>query len=908
MSTLRKRFVCAGELDCIAGALPPRGMARRKFAALCALLLLLSCSAAAQANDPAADPKAVVISGNARFTVLTPQLIRMEWAADGKFEDHASMVFLNRKLPVPKFETKTERGWLLIATERLRLRYKAKSGEFKPENLSIEFSLGGKAMTWKPGMKDTGNLRGTIRTLDGVKGATPLDPGLLSRDGWVLVDDSERPLFDHSDWPWVFPRPPGQRQDWYFFGYGRDYKQALYDFTRVAGKIPLPPRFAFGTWWSRYWSYTDVEFMDLVRGFQRHDIPLDVLVIDMDWHLTFGVKWWENKKDQAGHTLGWTGYTWNRDLFPNPPEFLKWVRAQGLKSTLNMHPASGVQPHEEQYEEMTRAMGIDPTTKKYVPFQIENKKFAENYFQILHHPLERMGIDFFWLDWQQQHTTSLPGVNPTWWLNYVHFTDMHRRGKRPILFHRWGGLGNHRYQIGFSGDTFSSWDSLAFQPHFTSTASNVLYGYWSHDIGGHFRARLGAPPDARPQDPDYPELCTRWIQFGAFSPILRTHTTKDPHSERRIWAYPAEYAAVMRDAFLLRYALIPYIYTAARAAYDTGISLLRPMYYEHPDAPEAYDFKDQYYFGDDMIVAPMAAPINPSNLLAKKKIWLPAGAWVEWFTGATLHGPAVVEREFALDEIPVFVKAGAILPMQPKMRNTSEKSVDPLILTIFPGQSGATRVYEDAGNTLGYQQNEFAWTRARHSTLADGARKIEIFPAEGGFPGMLTERGYEIRLVNSWPPESVRGDGKEIPFSAEGAAPSWRYDGDTMTTIISLPRASVREKTEVVVKTADALRERSALLEGARGRIARLKRAMSVLNQSWPQGWSPDALVAAAQTGRRITLKPHTAPSELQNLREDAPRVRHEIYKSDPGCEAIVRALAHLGEAAICAPVPAKSP
>jgi hypothetical protein len=176
---------------------------------------------------------------------------------------------------------------------------------------------------------------GTIRTLDGVKGSTPLGAGLISRDGWVVVDDSERPLFDNSDWPWVMQRPQGKRQHLYLFAYGHDYKQALYDYTQVAGKIPLPPRFAFGTWWSRYWAYTDTEFEELVRDLQEHDIPLDVLVIDMDWHPTFGVKWWENRKDQSGHTLGWTGYTWNRIYFPDPPKFLDWVHRQSIRPPRN---------------------------------------------------------------------------------------------------------------------------------------------------------------------------------------------------------------------------------------------------------------------------------------------------------------------------------------------------------------------------------------------------------------------------------------------------------------------------------------------------------------------------------------------------------------------------------------------
>jgi alpha-glucosidase len=846
-----------------------RWLRRNVLLALLFVLVALRTTAE-QKWDPVADPEAVVVEGAARFTMLTPRLVRMEWAADGRFEDHASLVFVNRRLPVPDFRTTHEEGWLVLRTEQLTLRYKS-PGEFSSDNLNAKFG----AVAWTPGMEDKGNLQGTIRTLDGVKGSTPLGAGLISRDGWVVIDDSDRPLFDNSDWPWVMERPKGKRQDLYLFAYGHDYKQALYDYTLVAGKIPLPPRFTFGTWWSRYWAYTDTEFEELVRGFQEHDIPLDVLVIDMDWHPTFGVKWWENKKDQSGHTLGWTGYTWSRIYFPDPPKFLDWVHRQGLKTTLNMHPASGVQPHEEQYPEMARAMGIDPATKKYVPFDITDKKFAENYFKILHHPLERQGIDFFWLDWQQEQTTSLTGVNPTWWLNYTHFTDMERRGKRPLLFHRWGGLGNHRYQIGFSGDTIAVWDSLAFQPYFTATAANVGYGYWSHDIGGHMRVNLGSKPAAGvPQDPDYPELYTRWIQWGAFSPILRTHTTKDPQSERRIWAYPAKYASAMRDAYLLRESLIPYIYTAARTAYDTAISLCHPLYYDYPEAAEAYEFKDEYLFGGDMLVAPIATPVSDESRLATKSIWIPPGTWIEWFTGTELKGPAKIDRIFAIDEIPVYVKAGAIIPMQPKMRN-----MDPLILTIFPGESGEARVYEDAGNTLGYKNSEFAWTTIRHSRQ----QKIVILPVEGSYPGMPSTRGYEIRLISTLPPDSVSGG-------------TWRYDGATLTTIITVPSTPVNQRVEVLVKTA------TAPISGVRGQLARLRTAMEILETSWPNGWSPDILIEAVQTGRRITLQPSTARAELEKLQRDMPAIVDAISKMDVDCRMTATALNHLGHATMCVP------
>ena len=422
-------------------------------------------------------------------------------------------------------------------------------------------------------------------------------------------------------------REPGS-SDWYFFGYGHDYRKALGDYVRVAGRIPLPPRFAFGAWWSRYWDYSDQELDELVKGFRENDVPLDVLVIDMGWHISKDQLKAAGENDQSSHELGWTGYTWNKVLFPDPDDFLKKIHEEGLKATLNLHPASGVEPWEKAYPAMAKAMGIDPATKKYVPFDITDKKYATNYMDLLHHPLEKQGIDFWWLDWQQEQHTTMPGVMPTWWLNYVHFTDQQREGKRPLLFHRWGGLGNHRYQIGFSGDTISVWDSLAFQPWFTATAANVGYAYWSHDIGGHIPGAVD------------PELFTRWVEFGAFSPILRTHTTKNPDAERRVWAYPEPYSVVLRSTFQLRYALEPYIYTEARRTYDTGVAFFRPLYYDWPEDDAAYESKGEYIFGDQMLAAPVATPADKVSGLATEKVWLPKGDWIEWPTGKHLNGPA----------------------------------------------------------------------------------------------------------------------------------------------------------------------------------------------------------------------------------------------------------------------------
>jgi alpha-glucosidase len=833
----------------------------------------------------------VVTAGNARFTVLTPQLIRMEWAADGKFEDHASFVFLNRRLPVPKFEVSRANlnsvHVLEIRTEWLTLNYVLTDGQtleqsaFGPDNLHLMIKLDdGRQATWKPGQTDPDNLLGTTRTLDGARGnktREPIEPGLISRSGWAVVDDSTRPLFDTADftfkdgekspWPWVQLRPAGQRQDLYFFGYGHNYKQALGDYVKVAGRIPLPPRFAFGAWWSRYWDYTDQELDDLVAGFRENNVPLDVLVIDMGWHISNEQLQARGEKDQSNHRLGWSGYTWNPTLFPDPDAFLKKIHAEGLKTTLNLHPASGVEPWERAYPEFARAMGIDPATRQFVPFDITDKKFATNYMNLLHHPLEQQGIDFWWLDWQQEQHTALAGVMPTWWLNYVHFTDQQREGKRPLLFHRWGGLGNHRYQIGFSGDTYSVWESLAFQPWFTATAANVGYAYWSHDIGGHMPGAVD------------PELYTRWVQFGAFSPILRTHTTKNAAAERRIWAYPEPYSSILRSTFQLRYAMEPYLYTEARRTYDTGVAFLRPLYYDWPADDAAYQAKGEYLFGEQMIAAPVTVAADKTTGLSTEKIWLPAGEWIEWPTGKHFTGPLETARSFSIEQMPVYVKSGAIVPLQPPMQFTGEKPVDPLIVNVWPlapGASSSYELYEDSGASVEYQTGVFARTPI-HATQTANLLRVEIGPALGSYPGMLTSRGYELRLPADWPPAAVTVNGVAVqPADAAGNS-GWRFEGNTLTTIVPVAANSVRNKVVIEVTRAPELMARRAQLDGFAGAMTRLHAVYDALWATHPFAEPPEELVKALQTGDRLSYHPETAPQELAGFNAALSRARTEV-------------------------------
>jgi hypothetical protein len=709
------------------------------------LLLLLFPFQGRAEHNPVADPAAIVRSGHMRFTVLKPEIIRIEWSAKDVFEDRASFTVVNRRLPVPEYSTREEDGYLLITTDRLTLRYRLGTHPVNDDpcdpNLQITLAVNGEDIVWYPGKKDPYNLRGTTRTLDGADGDVRswLEDGLVSRSGWAVIDEKQARkdgslslMFDGSAGvDWVAQRTDKQSLDWYFLGYGHEYKRALADFTDLAGKIPLPPLYVFGYWYSKYQRYSEQDFKAIVNEIKAHEIPVDVMVVDMDWHL--------NGKTGSTDNTEWTGWTWNTKLFPDPPAFIQWLHDQNLKTTLNLHPADGVFPKEAHHAELAQDLGLP--TDQTIAWNIENKAFYEAFFNRILRPHETIGVDFWWLDWQQwMIARNEENLGNTFWLNHVFFNDKKRQQQaRPVIFHRWGGLGNHRYPIGFSGDTQASFASLAFQPYFTATAANVGYGYWSHDIGGHNQSGAN---DA--------ELYLRWIQYGVFSPILRTHATNAAHIERRIWLYPN--FPLMLQALRLRYALVPYIYTAAREAYDTGVSLCRPMYYDYPERDEAYQYEGQYLFGNDILVAPVTQSDNGTGTVSKT-VWLPDGQWYEAATGAFLDGNQCVTRSFTRAQIPYYYKAGAIIPLYPAIDHLNARP-DTIVLQFIPCASGESTLYEDENNNDHYETG--ASTRTRFSQVERETDCLyTIHPRTGAFEGMPAQRAYRVEIPVDKAPSSV---------------------------------------------------------------------------------------------------------------------------------------------------------
>lgn len=862
-------------------------------AAIALLALMTALPALAQNAEPAmhgkANPAAVVQRSHVRFTVLTPRIIRMEWSPDGHFVDAPSQVFIDRDQPVPKFTTTTRDGTLHIDTASLSLAYKLGSGRFNAGNLTIHSKGFKTAFDWHPGDVETGNLKGTARTLDRYRGDVQLDTGkqldlgqgLLSRQGWHLVDDSKSFLFDDSAWRWVKKRTCSDCQDLYFLGYGHHYKKILGDFAKVAGREPMPPRFAFGYWWSRYWNYSDSELRALVKNFERYGIPLDVLVIDMDWHRTDQLSWDPRyvKRDAFGQTVGWTGYSWNHSLFPDPAKFLAWLHSQQLRVTLNLHPASGVPSNETRYPAFAKAMGVHDG--KAIGIDTVDKRYMSNLFDIVLAPLRAEGVNFWWLDWQQwPDAKKLPGLSNTWWLNYVFYTHMQNADKaRALIYHRWGGLGNHRYQVGFSGDSVIAWQTLAYQPYFTATASNVLYGYWSHDIGGHMFS------DDTPEDQRHinPELYVRWMQFGAFSPILRTHSSKEAGLRKEPWRFPPADFTALRQIIDLRYALAPYIYTASREAYDSGVSLMRPLYYAWPNLAKAYDVGNEYMFGDDMLVSPVAQPMKDG--VANVSTWLPPGRWYDRNRGDVLQGGRTVTRDYTLDEVPVFVRAGAIVPMNPpSVKKLQDMDNSVLVLRQFPGGTAHTRLYTDAGNSEGYRHGEYAFTAIDGKRDAHTAT-LTVGPHQGSYPGMPHDKQFTIELPDATLPKSVMVNGKPYTRADDARPGSWQYDGDTLTARIIVPAQNADQPLKVTVHFAN----HPVDVAGLRYRMKRTAAAVEWLKYHWNSPAPlPDDVSLAAQLGRLIDYQPEQLPTLVKAFNARLAKLPSEIDQShaDPKVKA----------------------
>jgi alpha-glucosidase (family GH31 glycosyl hydrolase) len=735
--------------------------------------LLAAYGLCASATNP-------VTIGNARFTFITAGLVRMEYALNGNFVDDSTLFAVNRNVSYADIQVEEKsKGKYTLSTPLMRIEYVDNGFPFGQQNLRAYFQHRGKEKNWLISHSTKqGNLGGALETLDGVWHPVELQEGLLSREGWYLIRDSNKELLKNG---WVESRSPDHLQDLYLFIYGDDFRAALKSLQAISGAVPMTRKYVHGAWYCRWWNYTADDYRQLVKEYSEHHFPLDIMVFDMGWHTQ---KEAIAGTGHAGNT-GWTGYTWNRSLIPDPAKLIKEFKAQGIHVALNEHPHDGIRSHEDCYGAFMAAMNEDTAGCRNLLFDAGNKTYMTNFMKYAHQESDDMGVAFWWLDWQQDYLYPVvrgTNMNHLSWLNYLSYNHSKKNGLRGTGFSRWAGWGDHRHPIQFSGDAAGNWEMLKFEIELTASSGNAGCFFWAHDIGGFYGNRN-------------PELYTRWTQFGLLSSSLRIHSVYSKDLDRRPWLWGEEYENAMRNVYQMRSQLMPYIYSSVWQCHVDMLPLNRPMYIDYSQQNEAYRNSQQLMLGDLLLGAPVTSPCDSTTGLAAQTAWLPdKDVWYDMFTGERMEGGTYTIYS-DINRFPLFVKGGYPLPMQPYMERMASEPLSTLIVRCYPGREGDENrytLYEDDGISVDYERDGYATTQLEYRQKGNSVQII-VHPAQGSYKGQLQKRAYRFEL-----PEFASISKKPVA-TLNGKKVKLVKDDTLHGFVLEIGACSIREKLTVIL-------------------------------------------------------------------------------------------------------------
>ena len=527
----------------------------------------------------------------------------------------------------------------------------------------------------------------------------------------------------------------------------------------------------YGLWWSNSFVFTKDQFLNrLISNFTKHELPFTHLVMDFGWHQR------QNATNVGPDQRLWASYTWNKDLFGETADVQDFVQSlhstakssplgRSMALSLNLHPV-GVQPVELRYQEFERQVHADPALNETLACTLSNETWMTALFDQVLDAEPNAGVDSWWTD-----GTCDGGTYGGSWENQFAFSERiaQHRELRGYVMSRWGGVGSQRSPMGFSGDQTTAWPTLQFQVESTPLASNVGFNSWSHDIGG-FDCCGGAQGGIYGHCP-FPkwegcetnsstdsgsQLLVRWLQHGALSAVDRTHCGG---CNREFWTFPNFDS--MKSAMNFRIALFPYLYSENHRTRTSGVGLLYPVYYESPELDNSYLVPSQYFFGPAILVQPIVLPIPAGQGALTVSTWLPPGEWSSWDGAKTYTSGAeagtTVSASYSVHEVPMFVRAGAVVPMRtPSSLTQTVAFSDPLVWVVWPAglvAGGNSTVVEDDGVTLGFERGATAsttmnWRRKSQDTpeelLASDDLVLSVAATTGSFDvGCSAEVGYE---------------------------------------------------------------------------------------------------------------------------------------------------------------------
>ena len=563
-------------------------------------------------------------------------------------------------------------------------------------------------------------------------------PLLVSTNGYgIFWNNASRSRFNNRFIHWLYLSAEVADQVDYYFFYGPDADQIVGDYRQLTGQVPLFGRWAYGFWQCKNKYQSQQELEAIAAKYRSLHIPVDNIVQDWFWWITMGeMKWNPN--------------------YPDPRGLINTLHSEHFHLMVSVWPF--FRPGSATYDEWEKKGWFIDKTKSptFHPvgqalFDATNPDARKQYWANLNDALFKIGVDAWWLDTDEPETEGQQDsilAHHRLWLGsgarYANIYPLFHTGgvsegqrstsdrKRVFILSRSAYAGAQRYGVtAWSGDVLSDW--LSFKRQVPAGLNYAISGmpYWTTDIGGFISG-------GNLNDPKFRELFIRWFQFGTFSPIFRVHGTRNP-DQNELWSYGPEAQAILVDYDTLRYRLLPYIYSEAWQVTSNHSTIMRPLVMDWPNDVDAQNTSDEYLFGPAILV-------NPVTTLGAtaRDVYLPQATWYDFWTGDKLEGGQRIVADAPLAKLPLYVRAGSIIPMGPFMEWSAEKPADPIELRIYPGADGDFTLYED-------ENDNYDYAKGSHATIAlhwdDGAKTLSVGARQGSFPGMLSARTFQVVMV-----------------------------------------------------------------------------------------------------------------------------------------------------------------
>ncbi len=541
----------------------------------------------------------------------------------------------------------------------------------------------------------------------------------------------------------VFSSKKGNSIDYYVVS-GENPEEVIAQYQKLTGNAPMFPKSAYGFWQCRERYHNQKELLENAREMRKREIPFDNIV--QDWF------YWPK---------GTKGPEWDRAKYPDAKAMVDELKDLNLKLMVSVWPEVKNAGLEEKYG-LTKI-----ESSNYI--DIYNDEIRKSFYKMLSDSMFQLGVNSIWLDGTEpegvKNTKVTTAVGPYEEVQNPYSLEVTRAvyegrreefpNERVFNLTRSAYSGQQRYgATSWSGDVEASWEQLSEQIAAGLNFTMAGVPYWTHDIGGFFRDSKSINPqfDSQYTNPEYIELLTRWFQFGTFSPVFRIHGYV---SETEIWRYDEAFESTARKFIDLRYQLMPYIYSQAWQITTNSRQLMSPLAYFYPEDKNTWGIKDQLFFGESMMVAFVTEYKERT-----KDVYLPEGNWFNFWTNEKVAGSKTINVEAPLNGTPIFVKAGSIIPMGPKVQYATQPTNEPVRIKIYPGKDAAYTLYLDDNESYDYENGEYSELVFSYS---EKSKELNIKTGGGNFINYKeTPMDFIVELVGAGKEENVTFSGSTL--------------------------------------------------------------------------------------------------------------------------------------------------